>query len=115
MQALKSTSIEELQEQADETGYLTPREYAKLKGKHPQQVYGWIRKGFIKSQKCLCGKTILNVKEAEEALLKRDIALGRHIPPELDPKYQIGGEEDVPSEAPTGGPEDLQSRTGSEG
>jgi hypothetical protein len=114
MQALKATSVEELQEQADEVGYLTPREFAKLKGKQPQQVYTWIRKGTIESEKCKCGKTIIDVKKAEEALLRRDIALGRQIPIELDPKYQ-GGEEDVPSEALTGGPESDGPREASAG
>ena len=93
MQALKAISVDELREQADDTGHLTPREFAKLKGKHAQQVYGWIRKGVIKSKKCECGRTIINVKEAEEALLKREQALGRHVPPELDPKYQTGDED----------------------
>jgi hypothetical protein len=107
MQALKATSVEELQEQADEVGYLTPREYAKLKGKQPQQVYTWIRKGVIKSEKCKCGKTIVNTMEADEALLRRDIALGRQIPVELDPKY-LGGEDDVSGEALDGRPEGVQ-------
>ena len=105
MQALKATSIEELQEQAEEVGFLTPREFAKLKGKQAQQVYGWVRKGTIESEKCKCGRTIIDVKKAEAALLRRDIALGRAIPPELDPKYQLPeGEEDGDAEGPDDGP-----------
>jgi hypothetical protein len=84
MQALKSTTVEELQEQADETGYLTPREFAKLRGVHAQQVYGWIRKGLFSSEKCKCGRTIVNVKEAVEALERRARELGRIIDTSTD-------------------------------
>ena len=79
MQALKSTTVEELQEQAEEVGFLTPREFAKLRGVHAQQVYTWIRKGWIESEKCKCGRTIVNTAKAVEALDKRARDIGRIV------------------------------------
>lgn len=43
---------------------LTPREYAKLKGMSPQLVYYHIRAGHLKTETCLCGRTVLDVAEA---------------------------------------------------
>jgi hypothetical protein len=61
---LEGISIEELQEQADEVGFLTPREFAKLVNIAPQQVYAWIRKGVIESERCKCGRRVVEVERA---------------------------------------------------
>ena len=90
-QALKAISIEELKEQANEVGYLTPREYAKLRNVRPQQVYGWIRKGVIQSERCKCGRTIIHVLSANKALAKKARDLGRIVPDDDDPELRDEG------------------------
>src|SRR6201984_283740 len=60
-QPLKAISIEELEEQAEEVDYLTPREFAKLLGIYPQQVYNHIRKGVYEAERCKCGRVVICV------------------------------------------------------
>lgn len=84
MQALKATSVEELKEQADEVDFLTPREFAKLRGVQPQQVYGWIRKGVIEAENCKCGRTIVCVSKSTAILNKRKRDVGQIVDPEPD-------------------------------
>lgn len=78
-QALKAISVEELQEQADEVDYLTPRELAKLLGVHPQQVYTWIRKGQLEAERCKCGRTVVCVSKTRAMLEKRQRELGKIV------------------------------------
>lgn len=75
-QPLKSISIEELQEQADEVDYLTPREFAKLTGIKPQQVYMWLRKGVLHGERCKCGRQIIRVSLAQAAIQARKASRG---------------------------------------
>lgn len=84
MKALKATSVEELEEQAEEVGFLTPREFAKLRGVHAQQVYTWIRKGMIDAETCKCGRTIVNVEASVAKLEKRARDVGRIVDVEPD-------------------------------
>ena len=86
MQALKSISVEELEEQAEEIDYLTPREFAKLLGIFPQQVYSHIRKGVYEAERCKCGRVVICVSKAKQALARRDRELGRYIRPQDDPR-----------------------------
>lgn len=85
-QALKSISVEELEEQAFDVDYLTPREFAKLLSVHPQQIYTWIRKGILEAERCKCGRTVLCVSKSRATLDRRNRALGRIVDPTLDPK-----------------------------
>lgn len=62
--------IEDIKEQAEIVGFLTPREYAKIRGMSPQLVYYHLRAGTIKDERCKCGRRVINVKEADEALAK---------------------------------------------
>jgi hypothetical protein len=68
---LAGISIDELQEQADEVGFLTPREFAKLVSIAPQQVYSWIRKGVIESERCKCGRRVVHVARAKGVVEER--------------------------------------------
>jgi hypothetical protein len=68
---LREISIEELQEQADEVDYLTPREYSKLISVAPQQVYQWLRKGVLKDERCQCGRRVICVSLANKTLQTR--------------------------------------------
>jgi hypothetical protein len=67
-ESLNDVSIEELEEQADEIDYLTPREFAKLIKVRPQQVYGWMRKGVLHGERCACGRVVLCVSKSKTAL-----------------------------------------------
>jgi hypothetical protein len=74
--ALSDLTIEELQEQADDVDYLTPREFAKLIHVLPQQVYGWIRRGVLEAERCTCGRTVICVSRAQATLAARARARG---------------------------------------
>jgi hypothetical protein len=76
---LRDISIEELQEQADEVDYLTPREFGKLIAVKPQQVYQWIRKGVLSAERCQCGRTVLCVSRAKATLEARSISRGQKL------------------------------------
>lgn len=109
MQALKSISIEELQEQAEAVDYLTPREFAKLEGCRPQQVYAWIRKGVLEAERCKCGRTVLCVSKSKATLEKKARELGRYVDPADDPQHGVQGQGDdmqqeLPSESELQGP-----------
>lgn len=56
----------ELEDQVQEVGKLTPREYARLRFMVPQNVYYHIRNGHIKSEICICGRKVIDVKQADE-------------------------------------------------
>ena len=60
----------EIQDQADEVGYLTPREYAKLRYMAPQGIYYHIRNKHIEVTICMCGRKVINVKETDEYFRK---------------------------------------------
>jgi len=62
--------LEDIKEQAELVGYLTPREYAKIRGMSPQLVYYHLRAGTIKDERCKCGRRVISVREADEALSK---------------------------------------------
>lgn len=55
----------ELQDQADEVGKLTPREYARLRGMAPQLVYYHIRQDHIELETCICGRKVIDVASVD--------------------------------------------------
>src|SRR5215467_11712014 len=102
IQPLKHTTIEELQEQADEVDFLTPREFAKLIDVAPQQVYAWIRKGIIQDERCKCGRRVVQVSRAQKTLQARKSQRGEVLDTRPD-KPGLSGLgvdvcEDVPQE-----------------
>jgi hypothetical protein len=60
----------EIRDQAKEVGYLTPIEFAKLQGISPQLVYYHIRNKTIEVERCRCGRRVVSVPHATEALQK---------------------------------------------
>lgn len=44
---------------------LSPREYALLRGKKPQLVYYYIRKGKLELEQCICGRNVIDVEAAD--------------------------------------------------
>jgi hypothetical protein len=56
----------ELEDQAEVVGFLTPREYAKLRGKSPQLIYYHIRNKHIDIEPCRCGRKVLEVALADK-------------------------------------------------
>jgi hypothetical protein len=75
----RKVSQEELQEQADEIDYLTPREYAQLRGIAPQLVYYYIRNGIISDERCRCGRTVVCVSTSDKAIQTRKGARGQNV------------------------------------
>src|SRR6516164_3827613 len=67
----------ELKDQAEEVGFLTPREYAKARGMNPQLVYYYIRTGAIKDERCKCGRRVLDVRATDETLQTKAATRGR--------------------------------------
>jgi predicted site-specific integrase-resolvase len=61
----------DIKEQAEEVGFLTPREYAKIRGIAPQMVYYHIRNKRIEVEHCRCGRKIINVEEADKVFESR--------------------------------------------
>ena len=58
--------LADIEDQAQEVGKLTPREYAKLNGMAPQLVYYHVRQGHLKLEHCICGRRVIDVKLADE-------------------------------------------------
>lgn len=54
----------ELDELSDATK-LTPRDYGKLRGHAPQLIYYYIRTGKLDVEKCLCGRKVIDVADAD--------------------------------------------------
>lgn len=63
--------LDDIEEQADIVGKLTPREYAKIRGMAPQMVYYYIRNGVIDVERCICGRKVIDVKQADDRLQKK--------------------------------------------
>jgi hypothetical protein len=61
----------EIQDQVDEVGKLTPREYAKLRGIAPQMVYYHIRNKHLEIELCICGRKVIDVKTADKVFEDR--------------------------------------------
>lgn len=61
----------ELEDQAQEVGKLSPREFAKLIGVAPQMVYYYIRTGKIELEYCICGRKVVDVKLATNVFESR--------------------------------------------
>lgn len=88
---LQHISVEELQEQADQVDYLTPREFAKLINVLPQQVYGWIRRGVLVDEQCRCGRTVIQVSRAVRTLQTRAIKRGEIMDTRADQQSRTEG------------------------
>lgn len=64
-------STEELMRQMelddlDEATKLSPRDYGRLRGIAPQLVYYHIRQGHIDKEKCLCGRSVIDIEKADQ-------------------------------------------------
>lgn len=67
----KDLELLELEEQAEEVGKLSIREYAQLRGMAPQLVHYYVRQGAVKPERCICGRKVIDVKLADEAIKSR--------------------------------------------
>lgn len=56
----------ELEDQAQEVGKLSPREYGKLRGISPQLVYYYIRNKQLDIELCICGRKVIDVVLADK-------------------------------------------------
>ena len=66
----------ELEDQVKEVGYLTPGEFAKLRGMKPQLVHYYIRAGVLVKERCRCGRWVIHVDTSDKALQARQKARG---------------------------------------
>jgi hypothetical protein len=66
--------LEDIAEQAEEVGKLSPREYAKLRKITPQLVYYYLRTGKIKEERCICGRKVIDVATADSYLASQQEA-----------------------------------------
>lgn len=71
MKKAKPLSTEELlaameRDEADGAIKLSPREYAILRGKKPQLVYYYIRRGKLTLEECICGRGVIDVEAADK-------------------------------------------------
>jgi hypothetical protein len=66
--------LDDIREQAEEVGFLTPREYAKIRGMAPQMVYYYIRNGVLETEHCRCGRRVLDVAKADNDLQAKEEA-----------------------------------------
>ncbi len=69
----ETLSFEQLVEQSEldelaDAEFLTPREFAKLIGVAPQLVYYYLRTETLQSERCQCGRRVVNVRVSREAL-----------------------------------------------
>lgn len=51
--------------------FMPIRAYAEFKKVRPQLVYYWLRRGYIEDERCACGRRIIDVARANEALSSR--------------------------------------------
>jgi len=49
---------------------LSPRDYGKLRGIAPQLVYYHIRQGHVDKERCLCGRTVIDIEKADQFFKK---------------------------------------------
>lgn len=61
----KELELLDIEDQAAEVGKLTPREYAKIRHMQPQLVYYHLRLNHFKLEMCVCGRKVIDVKEAD--------------------------------------------------
>ena len=61
----------DIQEQANEVDFLTPRDYARLKGVAPQMIYYHIRTGTLETFHCACDEKSLTSKKATTVYRRR--------------------------------------------
>lgn len=55
---------------------ISPRDYGKLRGIAPQLVYYHIRQGHIDKEKCLCGRSVIDIDKADQHFKKGSYANG---------------------------------------
>ena len=71
---IRQMELDELEDQAHETSKLSPRDYGKLRGIAPQLVYYHIRTGKIDLEKCLCGRSVIDIDKADQHFKKGNYA-----------------------------------------
>jgi hypothetical protein len=55
-------------DEEEDAKFITPVNYGRLRGVAPQNVYYYIRRGYIKVRTCDCGRKVIEKEEADEYL-----------------------------------------------
>ncbi len=50
---------------------LSPIEFARMMGMRPQMVYYYIRNKVLQTERCICGRRVLDIDSAKEALQEK--------------------------------------------
>jgi hypothetical protein len=80
----RQMEADEIADRLDAVGKASPREYAQMHGMVPQRIYYFIRSGKIDLEKCVCGRSVIDVKETDAFFRARaDRESGR---PPLEPE-----------------------------
>jgi hypothetical protein len=79
---MKQIEDDERADRAELESKLTPIDYGRLRGIAPQRVYQAIRNGKLEVERCLCGRKVIDVAQA-------DIKFGFK-----DPISEVSGAED---------------------
>jgi len=91
----------DIADQAEVVGFLTPIEYAKLRGMSSQLVYYYIRNKVIETEPCRCGRTVVSVSQADAALQAKAVARGKVLDTSSDAERGPGDDlQDLPQEDP---------------
>jgi hypothetical protein len=57
-------------EDLEDASKCSPRDYGKLRGIAPQLVYYHIRNGKIDKEKCICGRSVIDIDKADQFFKK---------------------------------------------
>lgn len=89
-------NLDELQKQIEldeiaDGEYATPIQFAKTKGIAPQRIYYLIRSGKLASERCKCGRLVVAIRAAEEALSQSSRTRNRDLA-RLDSVFNAGSD-----------------------
>jgi hypothetical protein len=65
---------DELEDQAAHQSKMTPTDYARARRMQAQLVYYYIRTGKIKDETCICGRRVIDIKDADTFFRAKDKA-----------------------------------------
>lgn len=61
-------------EDAEGATKLSPREYARLRGKKPQLIYYYIRTKRLQLEQCICGRNVIDVEATDKFFAGASVA-----------------------------------------
>jgi hypothetical protein len=65
---IDETIAQMMADESEDARYITPVDYGKLRGIKPQLIYYYIRRQYITTMRCGCGRRVIEKEEADEYL-----------------------------------------------